>query len=89
MLGDKRIFMELGDGADFESSKSTEPKKEIQEQVQDFALDETLEKLLGGVELLDVTGGIATIAMPLQMLKMLSMFGELFKNHENEKGISL
>lgn len=92
MFGDKRIFMELGDGADFESLKSKEqkePKKELKEQieeeVQDYALDETLDKLMDGVEILEISGGMATIAMPLQMLKMLSMFGELLKNHE--KGI--
>lgn len=92
MFGDKRIFMELGDGADFESlkSKEQEPKKEIKEQVQeeaqDFAIDEALDKLMDGIELLEISGGMATIAMPLQMLKMLSMLGELLKNHE--RGIS-
>lgn len=93
MLGDKRIFMELGDGADFESLKSKEqkePKKELKEQVQeeaqDFAIDEALDKLMDGIELLEISGGMATIAMPLQMLKMLSMLGELLKNHE--RGIS-
>lgn len=89
MLGDKRIFMELGNGAEFESLKSNdqkEPKKELKEQAQDYAVDEAIDKLLDGVEVLEISGGMATIAMPLQMLKMLSMFGELF--NKNEKGIS-
>lgn len=82
--------MQLGDG-DFESLKSKEqqePKKELQkeaqEEVQDYAVDEALDKLLDGLEVLDISGGMAIIAMPLQMLKMLSMFGELLKNHERE-----
>lgn len=80
--------MELGGGAEFESFKSEEQQepKELKEQAQDYAVDEALDKLLDGVEILEITGGVATIAMPLSMLKMLSMFGELLKNHE--KGIS-
>lgn len=92
MFGDKRIFMEVGNGEDFESNKSQEQKpkkelqKEVQEEAQDFAIDEALDKLMDGVEVLDISGGMATIAMPLQMLKMLSMFGELL--NKKEKGIS-
>ncbi len=84
--------MELGGGSEFESlkSKEQEPKKELKEQVQeeakDFAADEVIDKLLDGVEVLEISGGMATIAMPLQMLKMLSMFGELL--NKKEKGIS-
>ena len=91
MLGDKRIFMELGDGKDFESlkSKEREPKKElqkeVQEEAQDFAFDEVIDKLLDGVEVLEISGGMAIVAMPLSMLKMLSMFGELL--NKKEKGI--
>lgn len=92
MFGDKRIFMELGDGSEFESLKSEEqkePKKELKEQVQeeaqDFVLDEAIEKLMDGVEVLEISGGMATIAMPLSMLKMLSKFAELL--NMNEKGI--
>lgn len=81
--------MEVGDGADFESNKTQEPKKELKDQVkeeaQDYAVDEAIEKLMDGVEVLEISGGMATIAIPLQMLKMLSKFGELF--NKNEKGI--
>ena len=81
--------MQLGEG-DFESNKSKEQerKKELKDQVKeearDFAADEALDKLMDGVEVLEISGGMATIAMPLQMLKMLSKFGELLKNHERE-----
>jgi hypothetical protein len=88
MLGDKRIFMELGDGKDFESLKSKEQKElkeQVQEEAQDFALDEAIDKLLGGVDVLEISGGMAIVAIPLQMLKMLSKFGELL--NKREKGI--
>jgi hypothetical protein len=87
MSGEKRIFMELGDGSDFLSNQKTkaqEIKKEAGEQIQDFALDEALEKLFGKIEILDVSGGMATIAMPIQVLKFLTKFSELLNVNETE-----
>jgi hypothetical protein len=86
-MSEKRIFMELGDGTEFESNQKTkaqEIKKEAGEQIQDFALDEALEKLFGKIEILDVSGGMATIAMPIQALKFLTKFSELLNVNETE-----
>ena len=85
-MNEKRIYMELGDGSEFESLKKTAQtvQKEAGEQIQEFALDEALEKLFGKIEILDVSGGMATIAMPLQALKFLTKFSELLNVNEVE-----
>ena len=79
MSQDKRVFMELGDGSEFESLKKTATA------AKDFALDEALESLFSKIEILDINQGMATIAMPLQVLKLLTKFSELLNQ---EQGIS-
>lgn len=88
MLGDKRIFMELGDEEDFESNKSQKQKqkKEVRDEIEDTAIDKALDKLIDGVEVLKIGGGMATIAMPLELLKILKMFSKLL-DITQEKGI--
>lgn len=85
----KTFYMQLGDGSEFESqkSKTQELVKNAKAEIKDFTIDEMLEQLIGGVEVLDISGGVATIAMPLEMLKVLKMFSKLLEN-ENERGIS-
>lgn len=63
--------MELGDEEDFESNKSQ--KKEIRKEIEDTAID----KLIDGVEVLHISGGMATIAVPLELLKIFKMFSKL------------
>lgn len=94
----KQIYMQLGQSGD-EPKKDLEPEFQtpealnfrkkmdeiLKDKYEDMAVDSAIDNLLGGVEILEISGGMATIAMPLQMLKMLSKFGELL-NHN--KGIS-
>ncbi len=90
MSSEKRVFMELGDGSEFESSKSKEqePKKELQKEAQDNikdgVMDAATDKLLEGVEMMEIAGGMVNITMPLAMFNILSMF---FKKLENELDI--
>lgn len=75
MFGDKRIFMELGGEEDFESNKSQ--KKEVRKEIEDTAIDKAIDKLIDGVEVLHISGGMATIAVPLELLKIFKMFSKL------------
>lgn len=75
--------------SEFQTPEALNFRKKIDEilkdKYEDMAVDSAIDNLLGGVEILEISGGMATIAMPLSMLKMLSKFGELL-NHN--KGIS-
>ena len=84
----KRVFMQLGDGSEFESLKktATAAKDFAEDEIKDFALDEALESLFSKIEILDINQGMATIAMPLQVLKLLTKFSELL--NQQEMGIS-
>lgn len=88
MSNEKRIYMQFGNGesSENESDKTLSKtiKNEAKEEVKDFALDEAMEKLFGKIEILDVSGGMATIAMPLQVLKLLTKFSELLKINDEE-----
>ncbi|DAB28001.1 MAG: hypothetical protein A2513_02790 [Sulfurimonas sp. RIFOXYD12_FULL_33_39] len=96
MSGVKKFYMQFGNGEsslEAESDKTLslknikhEPKDQIKDEAQEFALDETMEKLFGDIQILDVSGGMATIAMPLQVLKLLTKFSELLKVDEMEIG---
>ena len=81
---DKRVFMELGDGSEFESLKktATAAKDFAKDEIKDFALNEALERLFSKIEIIDINGGMATIAMPLQVLKMLTKFAELLNQEQ-------
>lgn len=92
MSGEKRIYMQFGNGESLENESETlslknikhEAKAQIKDEAQEFAIDEAMEKLFGDIQILDVSGGMATIAMPLQVLKLLSKFSELLKVDEME-----
>ena len=85
MSGQKRIYMELGDGSEFESNQKTkaqELKSEAKQEIEDTAIDKAIDKLIEGVEVLDISGGMATIAMPVEMLKVLKIFSKLLINEQ-------
>lgn len=84
-MSEKKIYMEFGDGSEFESLKktATAAKDFAKDEIKDFALDEALESLFSKIEIIGINGGMATIAMPLQVLKMLTKFTELL-NQEQE-----
>lgn len=81
---DKRVYMELGDGSEFESLKktATAAKDFAKDEIKDFVLDEALERLFSKIEILDINQGMATIAIPLQVLKMLTKFSELLSQKQ-------
>jgi hypothetical protein len=92
-MSEKRIYMQFGNGESLENESDktlslnnikTQAKAQIKDEMQDFALDETMEKLFGDIQILDVSGGMATIAMPLQVLRLLTKFSELLKVDEME-----
>ncbi|MDD3856371.1 hypothetical protein [Sulfurimonas sp.] len=85
-MSGKNIYMELGDGSEFESLKKTETaaKDFAKEEIKDFALDEAFESLFSKIEILDISGGMVNITMPLQVLKLLSKFSELLNQQETE-----
>lgn len=86
-MSGKNIYMELGDGSEFESLKKTATVAVFaKEEIKDFALDEAFESLFSKIEILDISGGMVNITMPLQVLKLLSKFSELLNQQEMEIG---
>lgn len=81
-MSGKNIYMQLGDGSEFESLKKTATA------AKDFAMDEAFESLFSKIEILDISGGMVNVAMPLQVLKLLSKFSELLNVNQQETEIS-
>jgi hypothetical protein len=82
-MSDKKIFfMELNES----SKEEPNQKKEIQKEVEDIAIDKAIDKLFDKVQVLDISGGMATIAMPIEMLKILKIFSKLLTNAQEIGG---
>lgn len=76
-MADKKIyFMELNDSL----KQEPEQKKSIRKDIEDTAIDKAIDKLFDNVQVLDISGGVATIAMPIEMLKILKIFSKLLTN---------
>ena len=77
------IYMQLGD----EKESEEEQKSIVKNLAKKEMKDEALESLIGDMQIFDITGGMATVAMPIEVIKLLSSF---FKKLEQgiEEGIS-
>ena len=86
----KKFFMSLNGSQpepqpEQEKSKIAEwAKDEIKDELQDKAL----EAIFGNVKLMDVSGGMATIAIPITALQLITtMFQSLTQQLENAQEI--
>lgn len=87
----KKFFMNLG-GSQPEPEQKQEKTSKIAEwakdEIKDELKDEALEAFFENVKLLDVSGGVATIAIPLTALQLITtMFQSITKQLENEQEI--
>ncbi len=63
-------------------------KDEIKDEIKDELKDEALESLFENVKLLDVSGGMATIAIPLTSLQLITaMLQSLTAQIDNQEEI--
>ncbi len=63
-------------------------KDEIKDEIKDELKDEALESLFENVKLLDVSGGVATIAIPITALQLITtMFQSITAQIENQEEI--
>ncbi|OHD99631.1 MAG: hypothetical protein A2W82_05435 [Sulfurimonas sp. RIFCSPLOWO2_12_36_12] len=100
-MQDKKIYMQLGDGSDFESvlkqnSNQTEPEPPIFEkkmvergfaEFKDIGFDSIKDSLFDGIEVVQLGGGMVSITMPLAVIEFLSKFVNKF-GLENEQGVT-
>ena len=87
----KKFFMNLG-GSQPEPQPQQEKTSKVAEFVKDEIKDElkveALESLFENVKLLDVSGGVATIAIPLTALQLITtMFQSLTAQIDNQEEI--
>lgn len=95
MSDNKKVYMQLGDDNTQEheyntASKGTEfAKDEIKEELAGNAIEGITEKLLEGVEMLQVGSGMVSVAMPLVLFNaMAAMFKQLENEIQIDGGIS-
>lgn len=63
-------------------------KDEIKDEIKDELKDEALESLFENVKLLDVSGGVATIAIPITALQLITtIFQSITAQIENQEEI--
>ena len=87
----KKFFMSLN-GSQPESEQKQEKTSKVAEfvkdEIKDELKDEALESLFENVKLLDVSGGVATIAIPLTALQLITtMFQSLTAQIDNQEEI--
>lgn len=85
-MNDKKIYMQLGDGTDFESSKFKDKKMAERglAELKNMGFDEFKDSLLDGIEVIQLGGGMVSVTMPLAIIEFLSKF---VNKLENGKGI--
>ena len=75
-------------GSQPESEQKQEKTSKVAEFVKDEIKDEALESLLENVKLLDVSGGVATIAIPITALQLITtMFQSITAQIDNQEEI--
>lgn len=68
--------------------KTSKVAEFVKDEIKDELKDEALESLFENVKLLDVSGGVATIAIPITILQLMTtMFQSLSNQIENEQEI--
>gem|GEM_PF-2802839 len=87
----KKFFMNLG-GSQPEPQPQQEKTSKVAEwakdEIKDEIKDEALESLFENVKLLDVSGGVATIAIPITALQLIAtMFQSITAQIENQEEI--
>lgn len=90
-MRDKTIYMQMGDDTTHEQEQGKVSKgldfmkHEAKEELAEAALEKMSSKLLDGVEMVQIGGGMATVTIPLALVNIMS---SLFKQLENdiEKG---
>ena len=79
MATQKEFFMKINDGENLENEDDMSLKNVSMDEMK----DETLDFLLDKIDLLDISGGMATITMPIEVIKI---FSKVFKTLENQIG---
>ena len=87
----KKFFMNLG-GSQPEpqpqQEKTSKVAEFVKDEIKDELKEEALESLFENVKLLDVSGGMATIAIPLTALQLITaMLQSLTAQIENQEEI--
>lgn len=87
----KKFFMSLNGSQpepEQKQEKTSKVAEFVKDEIKDELKDEALESLFENVKLLDVSGGVATIAIPITILQLkTTMFQSLSNQIENEQEI--
>ena len=87
-MKDKTIYMELCDEQSAHHQKeANQAEKPLKDYTKDKIKDQVIDSLTSNLKILDVTGSTAVITVPLEIVKLMSVFSKELEN-QLEQGIT-